>query len=295
MSIFTDSQWRIIRELRQCICNLSSGGDTPIVVDNALGDGSVTISGTGTTNDPLYAVGSAADADSIYTVDGVIQSNRTVTIPADTSLAFEGQATSNIELNTSSAYSLILGAGADATQFISNLGGLSLSYSGGVRLIRGDSSTTNYSALTMAPGTSSPPTWVDFNGAGGSSGVRIDGTGAATGVNFARLEAIGSVGGIGTNAKAQLTPAAFTIQRTIGAPPDAVVFSVNVNNGVLTLQSVQYGSAAFLSTNSSGVVTKVNPMAAIADLTPSTATAEEIATAFNTLLAELRTAGLLAT
>lgn len=291
---FTDAQWRVIKGLQCQLCDIENNG-VPIVIDNSLGDGSATLEGDGSMNSPLYVNANAGDADSIYTVDGEIQSNRIVTIPLGTSLSFEGTATSTIELNTSAAYSLTLGAGANATQFISNLGGLSLSYSGGVRLIRGDSSTTNYSSLTMAPGTSSAPLWQDVNGTGGYSGVRIDGTGSATGVNYSRLEAVGSVGGIGTNAKAQLTPTNFTIQRTIGAPPDIAVFTVGVNTGQVTLATPLYQSAAFLSTNSTGVLTKVAAMTAIADLTPGTATAEEVATAFNTLLAELRTAGLLAT
>lgn len=286
---FTDSQWKIIKGLQCQICNIENNGPT-VVVDNGLSDGSASIFGTGNINDPLYAT--ANGSPSIYTEDGEIQSNRTVSIPLSTSLSFSGATGSSISLGTNSdAQQLTLGAGG--VQLKSTFGYLNLAYSGGLRLVRGDDTTTNYSALTMAPGTSSPPLWVDFNGAGGFSGVRIDGSGAATGINFSRLEATGSVGGLGTNAKAQLTPTEFTIQRTIGAPPDIAVFTVNVNSGQLKL-STQYNSSAFLSVTSGGIVTKVVAMAAIADLAASP-TVEEIATAFNTLLAELRTAGLLAT
>lgn len=241
--------------------------------------------GSGTETDPLVITGGGGTTPTLYTEDGTISDARTVTV--DNDLTFEGGNTTNINLNVGANQYFRLGP---ATSDLKGLQGrLNLNYSGGLRLLRGDDTTNNYSALTMAPGTSSAPLWLDVNGTGGSSGVRIDGTGSATGINFARLEAVGSVGGLGTNAKAQLTPTEFTIQRTIGAPPDLAVFTINVNTGQVKL-STQYNNSAFLSVNSTGVVTKVNPMAAIADATDAT----DLLTKFNTLLAELRTAGLLA-
>ena len=312
-NIFTDAQWRIIKGLQCQICGIENGGAT-IVVDNSLGDGSADLFGTGSANDPLYAVAGGGGATTIYSGDGTINSNRTVTLDSGVILKFEspvqgsfqidlqnadpskvaafeirnggGNSGFRAEVNNSSQY-LRLGQFGSKLQGLS--GSLDVGFNSGVQLIRGDIAANNYSSLTMAPGVSSPPLWLDVNGIAGISAVRIDGSGAATGVNYSRLETSGSVGGIGTNAKAQLTPTEFTIQRTIGAPPDLAVFTVNVNTGQVKL-STQYQSSAFLNVTSGGILTKVAAMAAIADATDAT----DVVTKFNTLLAELRTAGLLA-
>lgn len=62
---------------------------TGLVIDNGLGDGSVDLYGLGIEGDPLYAVSGGSSVATLYTSDGTISSNRTVTT-TNTTLLFTG-------------------------------------------------------------------------------------------------------------------------------------------------------------------------------------------------------------
>lgn len=283
--------------------NLISG----VVTENS---DTISFSGAGTSTSPLTATLAPLSVLTLYNSDGSItDSSRIVTVEG-TSLQFnypvQGTfevAQQNIDPNYTTLLRIRNGGGAsgfiasvnnDAQylklgQYGSKLQGanglLDLGFSGGVKLVRGDDSTSNFSRLVMAPGTSSAPSFIDVastGSAGVSVGSPVNTNTGGVSLTTQFIQGASTFQMIGT-----VSPTDFTITRRLLSPTtNLILFNIN-ENGTVSLPTVP--NAAFIKTDVAGVLSAGSPMSAIADATDAT----DLLTKFNILLAELRSAGLL--
>lgn len=272
MSAFSNAQWAIIRRLQACICQLSSGGDTPIVINNALGNGSVVLSGNGTTGTPLYGNANFSTVPTIYTASGLVTGNRVVNMSGVTMSFSDVIGGSKFDVN-------FIGGGDSPRLLVDNTVGSENVYLG-VPGITGAPNLAITQATTILKGQVGVvvlSTNVTINGATADIQLQTAGTTKATVANNGRV-GIGTTAPIGklhistgTSAITSSGPnngilltdnttfCRFYMENT-SAPTGQRVFALDNTNGVFSLSSYNDTANAAVVANifsitSAGLVT----------------------------------------
>lgn len=239
------------------------GGLTQVTTTNS---GTVIFNGNGTVDSPLTADVEVSGITTLYTGDSVITGNRVVTMPANQALTFNSTSPtqfavtlqtaalvvsntggSTILLNTNSGTDY-LNVGSAGTRLVSPLASVDLSFSGGIKILRGDDNGTNYSRFLMAPGTSTPPSWNDVS-ANGASGVVIQATSSNSTDGVSCSSTLLSNGYI---ISSRITPTRFYINKLINVSSTNVkLFEVN-QDGSVYLPAIL--NAASLGTDATGKI-----------------------------------------
>lgn len=239
---------------------------------NTEDSASIIFSGTGTSADPLSATinPSAIAVDTIYTADGTLANDRTVTFDGN-DLTFTGGAGTTLNLNAagqqvrlgSAGFNISNGGFVNSNFEMTGGGTFTLSNQGSIQLQKvtaGGSTST----LLMNPSNIQGVVLQDVNGAN-STQILLNSTGSTP---FIRYSAGNGTANLETAVQQDYT--GFTVNRNTYSPATITpIFKVDTSAQTVILSQIT--NAPFLTTSGTGVIT-AGTKAAHVDPTTGTVT-----------------------